>query len=315
MSVFFSIVIPAYNAAGFIGKALDSVRDQSCTDYEVLVVNDGSSDATGSVLRAYGENHPGFPLTVISQPNKGIGGARNAGVFAASGEFIAFLDSDDSWNPEKLATVSRFLQAHPVVDVACHYEAVVNATGVLKLLKYGPIDNRDAYQDLLFNGNRLSPSATVVRRELAQATGGFSEEPRFNSAEDYEFWLRLASNGAHFALIPEVLGSYWLEENSITSKIAYHHGNIQHVLDHHFGILRSRRADHALIDRNHRIRTAATVFAAGRSYYLAGIFPDSMAAYLKAVRMHPFRWKPYAGLLQASLMRIIKHGPGTTEGR
>lgn len=306
MSLFFSVVIPAYNSAGFIEKALDSVRNQSFTNYEVIVVNDGSTDNTESVLLAYSNKYGQFPLSVMSQPNKGIGGARNSGVFSAQGEFIAFLDSDDSWLPEKLEKIFKFLQAHHDVDVACHYETEINNNGAKRLLKYGAISNGNSYEDLLFNGNRLSPSATVVRREMAQAIGGFSDEPKFNSAEDYEFWLRLAKEGAVFGLLTEFLGFYWLEANSITSKIEYHHENIQNVLDHHFKVLKGCRTDQSGIDRMYNIRKASTIFAAGRSYYLAGVFSASMKAYLKAIKMYPFRWKPYAGITQAALMYVLK---------
>lgn len=305
MNRYFSVVIPAYNAAAYIEKALESVRSQTFTDYEVIVVNDGSADDTGSVLSAYGRRFDQFPLTVVAQANKGIGGARNSGLFRAKGEFIAFLDSDDSWYPEKLQNVFDFLQAHQDVDVACHYEMATDHNGYEKLLKYESINNESAYSDLLFNGNRLSPSATVVKRELAQSIGGFSEDLKFNSAEDYEFWLRLAKEGAVFAVVPDVLGIYSLEANSITSKIAYHHNKIQNVLDHHFKIISAYYPDQSAIAKYYVQRKAVTVFAAARSYYLAGKYGESVTTYIESIKINPYRWKSYAGIIQAAAKYLL----------
>ena len=96
-SPLFSVVIPAYNASRFIRYTLDSVRNQTFDDFEIVVVNDGSKDDTLEIIKAYFVDFPGLNYKIIDQVNRGIGGARNSGIKKACGKFVAFLDADDSW--------------------------------------------------------------------------------------------------------------------------------------------------------------------------------------------------------------------------
>ena len=115
-----SVIIPVFNGAETIGRALQSVFAQTFTDYEIVVVNDGSTDDTASVLAGYGEK-----IRVVSQSNRGLSAARNAGIAASQGEYVALLDDDDQWLPEKLALCVPVLDADP--DCALVY------TGMLKV--------------------------------------------------------------------------------------------------------------------------------------------------------------------------------------
>ena len=132
----FSIIIPAYNAAKFIERALDSVRKQSYGNYEVLVINDGSVDDTEQIIGQYKDKYPKFSINFFSQENKGAGGARNKGIYNANGDYIAFLDADDCWYPEKLEKVNNFLIVHPEIDVLCHNEIEIRDDGKKRLLNY-----------------------------------------------------------------------------------------------------------------------------------------------------------------------------------
>ncbi|MBU5615232.1 glycosyltransferase family 2 protein [Geomonas azotofigens] len=299
--VFFSVVIPAYNSAPFIAKALDSVRAQTLADYEVVITNDGSKDDTVQVIEDYARCHPGFPLRLASQNNKGIGGARNNGIFRATGRFIAFLDADDLWHPTKLERMAALLVEKPQVDVAYHDEIEVAGDGTRRPLSYEEV-REPAYQDLLFRGNRLSTSATVVRRELAQGIGGFSENLDFNSAEDYEFWLRLARAGARFAHLPEVLGEYHRVEGSITQKIEYHHRNIFNVVTHHLELLRGDGTCSAsLLDRMYRRKKAEHLATLGRALGGAGAKAQALRMHWEALRTDPLCLKAYTKLARTLL--------------
>ncbi|WP_224963352.1 glycosyltransferase family 2 protein [Geomonas subterranea] len=300
----FSVVIPAYNAAPFIEKALDSVRNQSYPAFEVLITDDGSKDDTGEVVRRYAEKHPSFPVRYARQENKGIGGARNNGLFRAAGDFIAFLDADDLWYPAKLEKIAQFALQNRTLDVIYHDEVETSSDGSKRILHYHAL--RDpVFEHLLFVGNQLSTSATSVRRELAQSISGFSESPEFNSAEDYEFWLRLAKAGARFGHLSEVLGEYLRVEGCVTSRIEYHHGNVFNVVSHHLDQLSQEKAyPDSLLRRVYKARRGQNRFILGMEYCKLGEFKRAWNNYLEALALRPFWWKTYAALLQLLLKAI-----------
>ncbi len=300
-TVQFSVVIPAYNAGTFIDKTLDSVRKQTFGNYEVLVTNDGSTDNTEQVLHTYMEQYPDFPLSVANQENKGIGGARNNGLLRAKGAYIAFLDADDGWCPEKLERMADYLQCHDQVDVAYHDEIEIRRDGSQHLLSYSEVPI-PVYEQLLFKGNRLSTSATVVRRELAQRVGGFSESKEFNSAEDYEFWLRLARAGARFGHLAAVLGQYNRVEGSVTQKIHYHYNNIGNVIKHHFNELRST-GNYSTIHAIERRRMAEHLATYARSLSQSGNRQDAVRIHLQSIKTDPGSWKCYVKYLMTLLGR------------
>lgn len=225
-----SVVIPAYNAAQFIAETLDSVRAQTYPSYEVVVVDDGSTDGTQAVVEDYFARH-GLPGRCLGQANKKIAGARNVGMRAARGEFIALLDHDDLWRPNKLESVLREFERHPDADLVCHAEDITRAGRRVKTLYYGPA-GVDLYERLLFKGNALSPSASVFRRDKALAIGGFRENPEFNTVEDYDFWMRF-SRVASFRFVDDVLGQYQLVDRAASRQIEYHHANLESLLRDH----------------------------------------------------------------------------------
>lgn len=226
-----SVVIPAYNAAAFLERTLDSVRGQTYRDWELMIVDDGSSDDTHGVADRYLVRH-GLPGRVVRQPNLRIAAARNAGLRAAHAPYVALLDHDDLWYPDKLAVVMAEFDRHPDVDLVCHHENIVRDGLVLRVSRNGPAGLR-MYERLLFCGNALSPSASVFRRDRALAVGGFRENPEFNTVEDYDFWMRL-SRVARFHFVDRVLGEYQVVERAASRRVEYHHGNMEAMLRDHF---------------------------------------------------------------------------------
>jgi glycosyltransferase involved in cell wall biosynthesis len=227
----FSIIIPAYNAAAFIVKTLDSVRAQTFLDYEIIVVDDGSEDETATVVDAWFQEHKQIGYC-IRQENKKIAGARNTGIRAAIGELIAFLDHDDFWKPLKLEAMNAAFQEHSYAVLVSHRMNVVKSGQVQYTTCNRQVVAR-MYEHLLFNGNALTPSSTVVRRDKALDIEGFRENPEFNTVEDYDFWLRLSQVG-QFYFLDQVLADYSLIENSASSRIDYHYGNLEALLHNHF---------------------------------------------------------------------------------
>lgn len=183
-----SVVIPAYNAAWCVRKAIDSVLAQTFRDFELIVVDDGSTDDTPSVLASYGG-----AIRVLRQPNRGMGGARNAGIRAAAGEFIAFLDSDDWWLPQKLERQVALMRSAPHVGFSSCAARVEDPEGRLLNLWQCP-GWEGAFLVHLFSSGADVPgscSAVIAKRQLVVEARGFDESLR--GVEDPDLWMRLAA--------------------------------------------------------------------------------------------------------------------------
>ena len=177
-----SVVIPTFNRHALLGEALESVRRQTVRPREIIVVDDGSSDGTAERL-------DGDDLVVIRQANRGVAAARNAGVVRASGEWVAFLDSDDVWRPEKLERQLAAVAERPEVDWHyCDSHAVDAAGDPRPPHRKARFDGAVAPQ--LFEHVFIHTSGVLMRRALFARLGGFREELR--NCEDYDLWLRAA---------------------------------------------------------------------------------------------------------------------------
>ena len=179
-----SVIIPAYNRGWIIQEAIDSVLDQDFSDYELIVVDDGSDDNTLEILGAYGK-----AITVLHQPNKGVSAARNRGIAEASGRLIAFLDSDDLWLPRKLSAQVKFFKDHP--------DAVINQTQerwIRSGVPLNPKKRHHKFSGMIFERSLalclVSPSAVMIKKSLFGTVGIFDEH--LPACEDYDLWLRIS---------------------------------------------------------------------------------------------------------------------------
>ncbi len=299
----FSVIIPAFNAGQFITRTLDSVANQTYSNFEIVITNDGSLDNTEAVITEYIQAHPSLQIHLSYQTNKGIGSARNNGIFRARGKYLAFLDADDCWYENKLERVYEILIKSPDIDVLYHDEVEIRDSREKKS-HYGMV-TPPVYEDLLFNGNRLSTSATVVKRELAQKIGGFSENPDFNSAEDYDFWLRLAKNNAKLYYFPMILGEYHRVANSVSLRAVYHGTNCFNVIQHHINLMMDMEGQNKpFLQKSLNNLKTQTLFNIGRSSFLEKNYKQSSEYYLKANELRFFWWKPYAGLIQTFIAKF-----------
>ncbi len=194
-----SVVIPAYNAAWCVRKAIDGVLAQTYRDYEVVAVNDGSTDDTAAVLAGYGS-----AIRVVDQPNGGMSNARNAGIRASRGEFIAFLDSDDWWLPPKLERQVALMRERPEIGFCSCAARVENMEGQLLNLWECPTVQGSFLVHLFQSGADVpgSCSAVLARRNLVLAAVAFDESLR--GAEDPDLWIRLAAI-SQYACLPEAM--------------------------------------------------------------------------------------------------------------
>ncbi|RNE90207.1 glycosyltransferase family A protein [Marichromatium sp. AB31] len=194
-----SAVIPAYDAAAHIVGAVESVLAQTLAGVEVVVVDDGSRDATAELLAGFCER-----IRVIRQPNGGLSNARNRGIAEARGTFVAFLDADDRWHPDKLARQLARLESDPALGFCSTRTRVEDPAGRL-LNHWDCPDDAGTLLETLFLRNGAVPgsgSGVMVRRDLFARVGGFDESLR--SLEDIDMWMRLAAVSG-YACIDEPL--------------------------------------------------------------------------------------------------------------
>ncbi|NES22061.1 MAG: glycosyltransferase [Symploca sp. SIO3E6] len=197
-----SVVIPAYNSMAYLPETVDSVFQQTFTDFEVLIVDDGSSD--GVQQWATGLVDP--RVKFISQANQGVSVARNTGIAQAQGEYIALLDSDDLWEPTKLDKQVRCLDDNPQVGLVHSWIAFIDEhsqpTGRLLISSA----EGDVWQQLV-ERNLIPCCSVMARRCCFETTRGF--DPNLRSAEDWDLWIRIAAHYP-FALIKQPLAYYRL---------------------------------------------------------------------------------------------------------
>jgi glycosyltransferase involved in cell wall biosynthesis len=179
-----SVIIPAYNRGWIIKESIDSVFSQTFDAYELIVVDDGSDDNTSEILDSYGNK-----LRIIRQANQGVSAARNRGIIASSGEFIALLDSDDLWLPEKLDRQMSFFRNNPDA-VICQTQEIWIRNGK----RVNPCKHHKKLSGMIFEPSLnlclVSPSAVMFKRELMDMVGFFDES--FPACEDYDLWLRVS---------------------------------------------------------------------------------------------------------------------------
>ena len=227
-----SVVIPAYQAADYIADTLASVASQTLLPHELIVVDDGSMDATFEVVEGFAIKHPHLVIHLVREPHCGPGAARNIGVKKASSFWIAFLDADDIWHPEKLKKMTAAIQAHPQANFFCHNETIRFLNGTKRVLNYhsGFCYDRPIPRQL-YKHNYFSTSAVVCMRDMILRWGGFDET--LSSAQDYELWLRMSPDLVP-VFVPEVLGTYVLRKGNITTSQYWRRLlNILRVKHHH----------------------------------------------------------------------------------
>jgi len=289
MAPFFTVVIPTYNCADFLKRAITSVFSQTYQNFEVIVIDNSSTDNTANVLASFDNNS----LNIFKVSNNGIiAYSRNKGIKNAKGDWIAFLDSDDVWKPEKLEKVKDAINHNPEVVLICHDEQYVEKGEAKNRLTYGPAV-RNLYQRLLFKGNCVSTSATCLRKDIALETGGFSEREEFKTAEDYEYWIRLAQVG-EFYFIKEVLGEFHIHSENLSSKINIHTNAGMAVKEYHFGLWLSK-----FPNMNKKVKYGRGKMWAdtGAVYIKSNQFDDAAKCALKAMKFNPWYWKVWAVLL------------------
>lgn len=196
-----SVIIPVYNAGESIEKCLDSIKNQTWKgEFEIIVINDGSTDRSGEILENYRQKNPEMPIQLINQENGGVSKARNTGLKIAKGDYIALLDSDDEWLPEKTEKQMKYL-----VNKNFRVDFITSLWNDEKVSFPYAIGGNGL---VAINLNKLlfkvtgQTSTAIFKKKILENTGFFDERQRYS--EDANYWMRISENNSMF-LLPEKL--------------------------------------------------------------------------------------------------------------
>jgi glycosyltransferase involved in cell wall biosynthesis len=260
----FSVIIPVYNRACVVARAVESVLSQTCQDFEIVVVNDGSTDDTEGVLQPYRDR-----IHYIRQSNRGSAAARNHGIQECRGQYIAFLDSDDRWYPEKLARIQEAILAHS--DAGLLYSDYRSVTPKGRLVRVERCRHvvGNAYGGLLLHCFVLT-STVVCKRECFDTVGFFHEPLR--RVQDWDMWIRIARKYS-FVHVPALLTEYtWEPLNPARASRAT-------IADRQSVIDRALRADPALGPKARRQVLARLAYGQGVEHLRYGRRRESLRCF------------------------------------
>ena len=233
-----SVIIPAYNAQEYISRTLNSVVTQSLPPLEIIVIDDGSTDNTDKITQSFGDK-----ITYIRQENQGVAAARNLGIAMASAQWVAFLDSDDEWLPDKLQKQTDILKHNPELNWAAsnfikclckdnRKEPVINTEKAQKLLA-----DKDYFPDFFPAQIQSTPAWTgtvIARKETLIKAGPFRKEA--SPAEDIDLWWRIAFENPAIGYCPEPLAIYHMDIPLSISQGLRPLGHLVDLLEHNFAI-------------------------------------------------------------------------------
>lgn len=271
-----SVIIPTYNSAKHLSQALNSVWSQTYQDYEIIVVDDGSTDGTQDILSDYGDR-----IRCLFQPNAGSSVARNAGAAVAAGRYIAFLDADDRLAPNKLALQVPVLESHADLALVASGLNLVDTEG-LTLRTERPWLHlpRIDLERLTFVG-LVGVHGTLLRRSWFDRVGGFDARLRY--CQDMDLWWRVFAAGGSMAWLTAVVGDYRIHEKNKSQSVLEHHKWRVDLLRQHAA---SGRLTPTAMGRIPEVIAQLKIAAAGRLYDL----DDSAAAaalLVEASRLDP----------------------------
>ncbi len=299
-----SVIIPTYNRAQLVCDAVDSVMAQTYPAYEILVIDDGSTDDTADTLAArYGDR-----VRYIRQENAGVAAARNRGILEATGDWVAFLDSDDTWQYEKLAIQTTALDLYPAAQVCYAKDGEIDIScSVQQPHSIVPPPSRDRLYVRLLDRSFIPTSSLLVAKDLCARAGGF--EPSLRWGEDWEFLCRMALH-SDFVLADHVLVNYREHAGNNTKNIPFRIENGMRAVDYVFSSPTAVKYAHMIAIKKSRI-----AFDAGEDHFYGGDHHAARKCLLMAIGLLPSHFKAYLYLLKTILpasflsqVRQFRHG-------
>jgi glycosyltransferase involved in cell wall biosynthesis len=292
-----SVIVPAYNAAVYLPYAVDSVLAQTYPNWEIVIVDDGSTDDTRAVVDSY---RPKLrdKLQYIYQPNKGLPAARNTGMRAASGEFIALLDADDVWLPQRLERGAAMMDAGPGVGLVHARVVRINALGdITGQLKVKPkYMSGNIARDIYTRRVHIVCPTVLFRKTCLQTAGWFDET--MQATEDRDLWFRIALRDK-VAYIDEVLAYYRLSPSSMTSNLDRLLKGQLYFVAKHYKSGAATRLD--------QLQALGNIYRElGDSLFRGGAVMKSIGSYLRAVRYNPLSLPNVYMLFRAIMDPVVR---------
>lgn len=286
-----SVIVPVYATTPYVAEALDSVLMQTYTDYEIIVVNDGSPDSEEleEVLKPYRDR-----ITYIAQDNRGSSGARNSALKVARGLYVAMLDSDDRWDPEYLASQVGVLESDATIDVVYPDAVRFNSKGVgsKRYSDSYPVGGEITFLRVLERKCEIYGGVTA-RRQMLLRVGMYDEELR--NAEDYDLWLRVLKAGGRITYNERVLARYRVREGSNTSNAMQLATHVLKILTKVGREMELTAEERAALDRQRAGMEAVVSLLEGKRAFIEGNTRTAITK-LKAAAHHTKAWKLHAAI-------------------
>ena len=285
-----SVVIPTYNRKNIIPRAIESVLNQTYKNFEIIIVDDGSTDGTIDFLT----NQYDSKLKCVLQKNQGASSARNRGINEAKGKYIAFLDSDDEWVASKLETQMAFLEKNPEIALLCG--KTYRSDDIKKTNSYLTKKIIGNLFTTLYSHSFVSTPTVIVKKNILDQVGGF--DINYKSAEDFDLWLKI-THDYKCAFLPGLVAIVNREgDNLSTDKITLHIHALE-ILEKHY-------------DKNripplvYKKAISNSCIALGRNYLSSGQIAKAKKYFTKSFKLYPFRFRSIRYMLKASLKKIKK---------
>jgi glycosyltransferase involved in cell wall biosynthesis len=284
-----SVIIPAYNCAPFIARTIRSVQDQTLEDWELILVDDGSTDNSGEVVQALAKNDP--RIKYIYQDNYGAPAKpKNIGIGVAKGKYIAFLDHDDEWLPEKLEKQINLFRTSKVSNLGLVFSNAL----IVNLVDGSTLEHKitkvsDWGAGLLERNYIFCSSGVVVQKNVFDKVGLHDE--RFKQGDDWDMWLRI-SQSFGFDFVYEPLYKFNRHPRTVTSNL----GHGLKMDDYYYGL-----SKHLELFRKHSKEYCSRLLTMGRMCYIAGERKKGISFFSKAINVKPTDPRGYVNLAAALL--------------
>jgi len=283
--ILFTIIMPSYNQGNFIEKAIDSVVNQTYTNWELLIIDNNSNDNTNEVLLKFTDQR----IKIYKVNNYGIiSYSRNIGLRTANGTWITFLDTDDFWYFNRLEEILKLIKTNPSLEIISHDEYVTEyKTNLKKIQRYGS-NSPDLYKSMLLYGNIFSTSSIAIKKCFIDNLNlKFDESREFVTAEDYELWLSLIYHNPKIYFSKVITGEYTIHKNNNSKNFIKHFSAIEAVLKKHifkiqnFDINKKRLLKNIIISLNTKLSFY---------YFKNGFYVFAIKLILKNIYTNPIQF-------------------------
>lgn len=288
-----SIIIPTYNGEKYIRRAVESVLNQTFQDFEIIVVDDFSSDKTIEIVKELQEKDSRIKLICLEKNSGGPAHPKNEGFKIASGRYLAYLDQDDEWMANKLEEQINFFENSKdkkIGLVSCG-ASLINTSGEY-FGSFIPVKNRSIFPEILLRNPIYSNSSVLIKREVIEDVGGRDENMRYS--EDLEMWIRIAGYGYDFGYICKPLFKYYFHNNNVTNTAS----KIMKVRDMEYIFEKHKN----LYEKYNYMYIG--FFRLGVMYFLGGDSKKSRQCFLESIKINKMFVPAYIGYIISTLGKV-----------